>query len=410
MRHSQDREGGTESPEAACHDSSPPGIEAGSAAATEAEVEVNNIGFLAEIEQRSSLILQLRSVRSFAFPAMFDEFRSRLSRAGVQGFNPEVDLMWLRNLFFLAVCSVGLTLPIVAIAPRADSTATAKVVAAPQDDDAQRTIAAVDAAFRRAWLERNLVPAEPADDLTVYRRLSLGLTGAIPSLEEIRSFESADDTQRFENRLGVVLADRRTADYLAERFARAFVGVENGPFLLYRRRRFVSWLADNIAENTPFDAVVRHLIADEGLWTDSPAVNFLTAAVKPGESPDPDPKALAARTARAFLGVRLDCAECHNHPFDDWKQSDFQGLAAFYAEARQRKLLGLRDAPRPYLVDDAGTGEKRTVAPGVPFERDLFHDTGRSRASLAEWVTHPEIKPSLAPRRIEPGPCSSGGR
>lgn len=244
--------------------------------------------------------------------------------------------MLLRNVLFLAFCLAGFTLPIIAIAPRTKPAAQSTVVLSQSHDGLSRTIAAVDSAFRRNWQERNLAPAEPTDDLTIFRRLTLGLTGAIPSLEEIRAFENEPEQGRLERRLAIMLGDRRTADYLAERLARTFVGVEEGPFLLYRRRRFVSWLADQVAENVPYDAIVRHLIADEGLWTDSPAVNFLTVAVKPMESPDPDPNVLAARTARAFLGIRLDCAQCHDHPFDVWKQNDFQGLAAFYAEARTK--------------------------------------------------------------------------
>lgn len=300
--------------------------------------------------------------------------------------------MWQRNLLFLVVCSAGLTLPIVALAPRSSATLPPAVAAPTPDADFRQAVAAVDAAFERAWRDRNLTPAPPADDLTLARRLSLALNGTIPSLAEIRAFEREPSPGRFERHVAAALRERRTADYLAERLARAFVGTEDGPFLLYRRRRFVSWLGDQLFENRSYDETVRHLVADEGLWTDSPAVNFLTVTVKPMESPDPDANVLAARTARALLGVRIDCAECHDHPFDRWKQSDFEGLAAFFAEAKQKNIQGLRDEQRPYVVEDAKTGEKRTVAPCVPFEREVFVETRRSRDALARWITHPENK------------------
>ncbi|MEC8590156.1 MAG: hypothetical protein VXZ15_01260, partial [Planctomycetota bacterium] len=76
--------------------------------------------------------------------------------------------------------------------------------------------------------------------------------------------------------LNYILEDERFADYFAERLARAYVGVENGPFIVYRRRRFVHWLSDQILSNRPYDDLVRHLLTDEGLWTDSPAVNFVS--------------------------------------------------------------------------------------------------------------------------------------
>lgn len=298
--------------------------------------------------------------------------------------------MWFRNLFFLAFCATGLALPLVGLAPRIGPATASVSEPPPQDDDFRRTIAAVDAVFRRTWSERKLTPAAPADDLVVARRLALALTGSIPSLEEIRALEREPAAGRLDRRTAALSADRRSADYLAERLARAFVGVENGPFLQYRRRRFVSWLSDQLAAGVPYDAVVRHLIADEGLWTDAPAVNFLTVTIQPMQGRDPDPKALAAKTARAFLGVRIDCAECHDHPFDVWKQRDFQGLAAFYADARQQNIRGLRDVERPYVVEDAKTGEKRTVEPCVPFEQEIYRQTGRTREALADWVTHPD--------------------
>jgi len=71
--------------------------------------------------------------------------------------------------------------------------------------------------------------------------------------------------------------------------------------LLFRRRRFVSWLANELAENRPYDEIARHLIADEGLWTDTPATNFITVAIKPDTDEDPDAKRLAARVARSLL-------------------------------------------------------------------------------------------------------------
>ncbi len=81
-------------------------------------------------------------------------------------------------------------------------------------------------------------------DLLVARRLALGLMGTVPSLEEIRQLETLPPEQRLPWWLDHILQDRRFADYFAERLARAYVGTEDGPFILYRRSRFVSWLQD----------------------------------------------------------------------------------------------------------------------------------------------------------------------
>src|SRR5262249_38526401 len=190
--------------------------------------------------------------------------------------------------------------------------------------------------------------------------------------------------------LDELLRDRRTSDYLAERLARAFVGTEDGPFLLFRRRRFTTWLSDAILANRPYDAIVRDLIADRGLWTDHPATNFLTVTFDP-EAGRPNPERLAARVARAFLGVRLDCAQCHDHPFQPWKQGDFRGLAAFFGGVHS-DLRGLRDGESDYRPPDRKTKKPVEAAPRVPFRPDLLPDAGPPRERLAAWVVDPRNK------------------
>ena len=86
-------------------------------------------------------------------------------------------------------------------------------------------------------------------------------------------------TTRVTEWLDDLLRDRRCTDYLAERFARVYVGTEDGPFILYRRRRFIAWLSDALLENRPYDSLVTEMIADKGLWTDQPATNFVTVTL-----------------------------------------------------------------------------------------------------------------------------------
>jgi hypothetical protein len=252
---------------------------------------------------------------------------------------------------------------------------------------------AVDGSFRRSWAEQGLVPAAAAPELAVMRRLALSLCGTVPSLEAIRQFEAAPPGSRIEIWLDRLLHDRRTADSLAERFARVFVGTEDGPFLLFRRRRFVAWLSDAILENRPYDGIVRDLIAESGLWTDHPAVNFVTVTFDP-DAGRPTPERLGARVARAFLGVRLDCAQCHDHPFQPWKQSDFRGLTAFFGGVHS-DLRGIRDDTNDYKPADRKTREPTLVEPCVPFRGELRPGSGSPREQLAAWVTDPR-NPNLA--------------
>src|SRR4029077_4642586 len=128
-------------------------------------------------------------------------------------------------------------------------------------------------------------------------------------------------------------------------------------------------------------ALVRELIADQGLWTDQPATNFVTVTFDP-EAGRPTPDRLAARVARAFLGARIDCAQCHDHPFQPWKQADFRGLAAFFGEARS-DLRGIGDGGPSYRPPDRKTREPIAVPPRVPSLPALCPEAGPSRGRLA---------------------------
>ena len=146
--------------------------------------------------------------------------------------------------------------------------------------------------------------SDRASALQTARRVSLALTGTVPSVEEIDALERRvareGEAQALAWWVDTRLADRRYADYFAERFARALVGTDEGSLILYRRRRFVVWLADQLAAGRSWDAITTEMIAGEGLWTQHPATNFVTAAIS-GEGEDPDPELLAGRFARVFL-------------------------------------------------------------------------------------------------------------
>src|SRR5262245_54563308 len=178
--------------------------------------------------------------------------------------------MWKRNgLFLCLVLGAAATLwanllpprinssPL-PLPPRPQSQTEAPPIPALEDDE---IVDRVNEAFRAEWSREVLIPAPPATDLAVLRRLTLALTGTIPSLEEIRRFEARPAGRRLETTLEDLLRDRRFADYFGERLARVFVGTEAGPFLLYRRHRFVAWLSDELMKNRPYDRLVRDLIA-----------------------------------------------------------------------------------------------------------------------------------------------------
>lgn len=253
--------------------------------------------------------------------------------------------------------------------------------------DADSVVGKVDQLFAKRWADNKITPANPADELTVYRRLSQVLHGTVPSLEEIRVFEADAQPNRLQRWVEKMLGDRRFADYFTRRLARVYVGADEGQFLIFRRDRFWSWLGEQLQQNRPYDEVVRDMIAERGLWTSEPEVNFITAAVADGNL---DVNKLAGRTVRAFLGQRIDCAQCHDHPGGQWKQGQFEGLAACFSQVRTSPIGVIDNGKGPYTVQDRMTLKDREVPSAVPFGDEWRPDDGTERQRLAAWVTHPE--------------------
>ena len=311
--------------------------------------------------------------------------------------------MWRNNLLFMVLLLLGGASVLAGLRQtvRLEEMVAGSIPAAPSDEEFTRALAAINQQFRDHWEDKGLESAAPADELVLARRLSLALVGNIPSLEELRAFEFFPQSQRMAWLLERHLADRRHSDYLAERLARAFVGTDQGPFLVFRRRRFVNWLSDQLYERRPYDALVRELLSGRGTWTNNPAVNFVTATVDDGQA---DPIRLAGRTSRAFLGMRIDCLQCHddflgNSQFGDpgnpqsGTQRDFHHLAAFFSEV-QLSLAGVTDKQNEtYRYQHLDSDEEEEVPPQWPFPVGDYVGEGTRRQQLASWVTHPDNKP-----------------
>lgn len=265
-----------------------------------------------------------------------------------------------------------------------------------------KSIERVESAWLASLSANGMDPAPEADWLTVCRRMSLALVGSGLSLEEIRELETFPIADRENVHLSKLLTDSRYHNYWAERFARFLVGTEEGEFILYRRRRFRIWLTETFADNWRYDRLVKKLITAKGLWTDRPEVNFLSATFDSNDGA-PDPVRLAARTSRAFLGLRIDCLQCH----DDFlgnvslgdidgsrpgEQTDFHQLAAFFTSAKLNGLQGIRDGEVDYEYQYLDADEAVAVEPAVPFLGELLPENGTPRQRLADWATHPQNK------------------
>jgi len=303
---------------------------------------------------------------------------------------------WLRNSTFAAVFLGGaayeirslLAAPVVAgVEPMSQPARSTSAI--------NDTVHAVDTSFEADWKQQDLQPSPAADALTIARRLSLALTGSIPSLEEIRALEARPEGERVTWWLSHLLADRRSSDYLGERLARVYVGTEGGQPILYRRRRLVAWLSDALYTNKPYDEIVRSLIDAQGIWTSNPEGNFISATFEPRKGPNE--AKLAGRVSRAFLGVQMDCVQCHDGKLGStWKQQDFHQLAAFFGQTSFSgvSLTGLHDDPRrKYEYRYLRKTEDEVVPAVVPWQPELLPGQGAPRQRLAKWVTSPQNKP-----------------
>lgn len=264
------------------------------------------------------------------------------------------------------------------------------------------TLAVVNSKLAMMAGDAGLATADPADSLTIAKRASLAMVGSGLAFEEVRALQAVPEADRVRWWTARLLADRRWADYFAQRLSRAYVGTANGPFLLFRRRKFNAWIAEQLAKDVGYNQIVHSMISAEGLWTDTPQVNFVTATMDEADGGRGDPVRLAGRTSRAFLAQRIDCLQCHNDFLDKLNfgteqepvlgaQEHFHSLAAFYSgTAAKNPFQGIAEDDGKYNFEFLGETEKREVVAAVPFRSDLLPAEGKPRKRLADWVTHPD--------------------
>lgn len=259
---------------------------------------------------------------------------------------------------------------------------------APSPGDLAEPVEKLDDFFATQWKAAGIEPAAPVDELSALRRISLALVGSVPSIEEIREFEADSDESRLQRWTARFIADRRFIEYFGVNLAAAFIELEgNDNQEGHQRLRFVEWLGDSIQNGIPYDEMAREIVAGRGVLADEPGATMVAAEF--GDGPMAAER-LAARTSRALLGQRIDCAQCHDHPFAEWTQDQFEGLAAHFGEVNVRMAMIQDTNRRPFEIDDTRNNEKRIVEPAVPFEPQWLPEDGRQRQRLAAWVTHPD--------------------
>ncbi len=243
----------------------------------------------------------------------------------------------------------------------------------------------IDAKLERLKIE----PSPLADDATFLRRVYLDLNGIPPTPKQARAFLEDPEKSRLKRQrlIDELIKRKEYVDHWAHKWGdllqsnRKYLG-EKGTWV------FRQWIRDSIAANKPYDDMVRELITSVGSTYQNPAANFFRV--------NDDPKAALETTSQVFMGVRLVCANCHDHPFERWTQDQYYETAAFFAavgikpgfDNDEQIVFVKRDDDRvkyprsgqyadpKYLVAAAG-------APPIP-------DDGDRREALAAWLTSDE--------------------
>jgi hypothetical protein len=262
--------------------------------------------------------------------------------------------------------------------------------------EAQVLTERIDRFLSASWAEAKIQPAPAADDAEYLRRVDLDLVGKIPTASEASDFL---DDPRPEKRALRVDALLESSAYLtrATEIYRAMLLPEAETDAQVRQvaPTFEAWLRKCVSDNVGYDRIVREVLTVRLGGRGRPGGNALDPRAPSSPlafyvAKDGKPENLAAGAARVFLGLRLECAQCHNHPFARWKREEFWGLAAFFAgvskQGRDDVLGSIREDTR--LRELAIPGTSRIIqATLLDAERPETRVRSSGRDVLANWIT-----------------------
>jgi hypothetical protein len=242
-------------------------------------------------------------------------------------------------------------------------------IGAPPESPAELA-AWIDARVEAIRQAKSLPPAEPASDDAFLRRAYLDLNGTIPSVADARDFLESTSAAKRHLLIQSLLDDKRFPEHFAGLWARTLAPAGN------TRGPLEQWLRGEFRKNTPFDQITRALLTASGDATTASPAGFYFAV---GNSPE----RLAEAVGRGLLGIRLWCAQCHNHPMVDWKREDFWGLAAFFAGTGN----SARQVGDGFAVRITATGgSKEYDAKFLDGPPPQFSGGRPPRAVLADWL------------------------
>lgn len=257
-------------------------------------------------------------------------------------------------------------------------------------------IAKINEFLKQHWKDNDVTPSERADDGEFARRATLDIVGHTPSFNRLVQFLGDSSADKRSHLIDELLDDPDYAEHFSTIWGNILIGRANNRRT--NRGELERWLKQQFDKNSPYDRFAYDLISAEGESARNGAVGFLAAHLNDQAVP------ATAITARIFLGMQVQCTQCHNHPFNDWKQSQFWGMNAFFRGTRrqgaggnQRDEFTLTDNPAESIV----FFEKRSglmEAITRQFVDGTLTDstsTDTPRKQLAKLVTDPS-KPFMA--------------
>jgi hypothetical protein len=248
------------------------------------------------------------------------------------------------------------------------------------------------------WKELGLTPSDLCSDEEFIRRASLDITGTLPTVEEIDAFVADADPDKRERLVDTLLDRPEYAKLFAVKWADILRNKRAGNARSQRSTfRFYDWIRRQIDQNTPFDEFTRQVIAASGTPETAPATVWYRDLTKADEFVDD--------AAQVFLGMRLQCAKCHHHPFETWSQEDYFGFAAFFGRVGRKGSLASQKggsdelvifSKRSGQVPHPKTGQPmqpKGLGEAEPFSISAMEDP---REVLVDWLAR-EDNPFFAP-------------
>ncbi|MEO1617244.1 MAG: DUF1549 and DUF1553 domain-containing protein [Planctomycetota bacterium] len=242
----------------------------------------------------------------------------------------------------------------------------------------------IDQAINEKLRKLRIQPSDLCTDEEFLRRVFIDLLGLTPTAEDYRKFMGAPVQSRRNDLIDELLKREEFIDLWTMKWGE-LLRVRTANQVSYKALLgFHDWLRERIANNTPWNEIARDVLGSSGGTFENPPTNYYQI--------EPNPQLIAENVAQVFLGMRIQCAKCHNHPFDRWTMDDYYGFADFFGQVGFKQS---RD-PREFIVYNRGRGEiehfikSRSVQPKFLGGDTPEIDGIDRRKVLAEWIASDE--------------------